>query len=381
MKVNLISEADLVNNFGHGIWAVYRQQTKGLQESGVQVEKNRFIGGDCDLIHMHTYGPFSYMKANFTKKPLVMSCHTLPDEVQGSATFAKPLSIFFDAYLPSFFSKADVIITPTQFTKNELQKFHVKRPIYVVSNGVDTKKFRFSANKRKEFRARYGISEKDVVVYNVAEVIMRKGLDVFLEMARRFPQVKFVWVGRQPLGIFSASYSKVRYMLNTAPANVIFTDFVDDIVAAHCAGDVFFCPTRFENECIALLEAASVGNPAMISDIRCFEGWMKDGKNCMKASSLDSYEQKLGRMIKDGSLRKRLGAGAKRVAVRKDIRKVSKDLLHVYRLAMKQRNERTAVEKAGIVWMAPIFGASSVFVAFLYAKDKILRGAVGGRKK
>jgi 1,2-diacylglycerol-3-alpha-glucose alpha-1,2-glucosyltransferase len=371
MKVNLISEADLINNFGHGIWAVYRQQAKGLQNSGVEIEKNRFLGSDCDVVHMHTYGPFAYMKANFTKKPLVISCHTLPKEVEGSAVFAQPLSMFFEVYLPSFFSKADIVITPSAFTKEQLEKFHVTRPIYVVSNGVDTKKFRFSAKKRKEFRAQYGIRDSDVVVYNVAEVIMRKGLDVFIEMSRRFPDVKFVWVGRQPLGVFSGSYSKLRYFVNTAPKNVIFTGFVDDIVAAHCAGDIFFSPTRFENECIALLEAASVSNPSVISNLPVFSQWMVEGKNCLKASELDEYEEKLNKMIKDRKFRKKLGAGAKKVAEKKDIRKVSKNLIAVYKIAMKQRNKKSAMDKASVIWMAPIFGISAMFVAFLYAKDKV----------
>lgn len=371
MKVNLISEADMVNNFGHGIWAVYRQQLKGLQESNIEIEKNRFVGDDCDIIHMHTYGPFAYIKANFTKKPLVISCHTLPKEVEGSATFASLLSVFFEAYLPSFLSKADIIITPSRFTKDQLEKFHVKRPIRVVSNGVDTKKFAFSAKKRKEFRKQYNIGSKDVVVYNVAEVIMRKGLDTFMEMARRFPEVKFVWTGRQPLGVLSGSYRKLRYMMNTAPGNVIFTGFVDDIVAAHCAGDIFFSPTRFENECIALLEAASVGNASVVSDLPVFEGWLYDGKNCMKASSLDEYEKKIGAAVKNRALRKRLGSSARKMALTKDIRKISKELINVYEIAMKQKSQRSFLDKAGIVWMVPVFGFSLMFVAFLYVKDRI----------
>ncbi len=372
MKVNFISEAEFTNNFGHGIWSVYRQQLKGLQDSGVKIEKNRFFGGDYDVVHMHTFGPFAYLKASLTKKPLVISCHTLPDEVKGSASLSQGLSMFFEAYLPSFYSKADVIVTPSAFTKDQLRKFHIKKSTYVVSNGVETSKFRFSASKRKGFRSRFGISDKDIVVYNVAQIIMRKGLDTFLEMARRMPDVKFVWIGRRPFGFLSGDYMKIRYKIDTAPKNVIFTGYVDNIVAAHSGGDIFLCPTHFENECIALLEAASTGRPAVVSDLPVFQDWLTEGKNCMKASSDEEFYKKLCRMVTDTRLRKRLGSNAKKVAEKKDIMNISKDLMNVYEVALKTHKKKTLGSKLSLLGILPVFVFGSMIIAFLYAKDKVL---------
>lgn len=50
-------------------------------------------------------------------------------------------------------------------------------------------------------------------------------------------------------------------LVRAAPENRTFTGYVEDIRGAFAAGDVFFWPSKNENEGMALLEAMACGKP------------------------------------------------------------------------------------------------------------------------
>jgi glycosyltransferase involved in cell wall biosynthesis len=373
MKVNFISEAEIINNYGEGIWAVYKQQLKGLMDSGLQVSSNKFLFDDTDVVHIHTFGTLAYMKASITKKPLVISTHTLPNEAVGSVFSSSTISNFFEHYLPRFYSKADIIVSPSKFTKESLKKYNIKKPIFVVSNGVDTKKFRFSKAKRIEFRKKHGIKEREIVVYCVGQIIMRKGVDKFIKLARAFPDIKFIWVGRRPFGKLSGDNKKIDIFMKKAPRNVVFTGFVDDVVAAHCAGDIFLLATSFENECIALLEAAAVGNVVLVSNLPTFDEWLTHGKNCIKCDSYESFRDKLKMLIKNDNLREKIGKNAIKMAKKKDIRNVSKNLVRIYKIAMniKKRENTMKTNMKQKLTMMVAFMLFTVFGILFFMRDRV----------
>ncbi|MBI2233169.1 MAG: glycosyltransferase family 4 protein [Candidatus Aenigmarchaeota archaeon] len=374
MKVNLISEAEMINNFGEGIWAVYRQQSRGLEKAGVKVIYNKFVNDLSDVVHIHTFGTLAYMKASLTKKPVVISAHTLPKEVIGSVAHSSAVSDFFHYYLPYFYSKADVIVAPSEFTKKSLEEHGIKAPIFVVSNGVDTKKFRFSTGGRREFRKKYGIRMDELMVYCVGQVILRKGLEKFIRLAREFPKIKFVWIGRRPFGNLSGDNRRVGRLVSGAPKNVIFTGFVNDIVAAHSAGDIFLMPTSFENECIAILEAASVGRAILVSNLPTFDGWMNNGVNCRKSNKYEEYRKNLSVLIKQQVVRRRLGREARKTAKKKDMEIVSRNLINVYKTAMTNETNTgdigiTFGQKFVVLLALLLFAAAGLL---FFIKDRVI---------
>jgi 1,2-diacylglycerol-3-alpha-glucose alpha-1,2-glucosyltransferase len=85
----------------------------------------------------------------------------------------------------------DVIITPTEYSKKLLQSYGIRKPIYSLSNGVDTDFFAPSAERRAIFRRKYGLGPEDKAVISVGHYIERKGLPDFIELARRMPQMRF----------------------------------------------------------------------------------------------------------------------------------------------------------------------------------------------
>ncbi len=265
------------------------------------------------------------------KKPKVASANAVPEETK-TYRFDNIIEPIAENYLPFFYNHADVIIAPTKFTKSRLRELGVKKRIELISNGIDTKKFKYSEKKRKIFRKKYNIKKEDVVVYMIGGICLRKGIDTFLEIAERIPEYTFVWIGKHFLNkFFEKKYGRVERMIKNAPENVLFTGFVDDIISAHCAGDIFFFPSYAENEGIAILEAGSCRRPVIVRNIMPYDEWLFNNKNCFKFNNEEELEKSIRRLGEDEKLRKRMGRRMRKTAEKKNISKTGKKLIKMYK--------------------------------------------------
>ena len=183
-----------------------------------------------------------------------------------------------------------MVLTPTEYARGLLEGYGLKRPVYSISNGVDTSFFRPDPSLRDAFRRRYGLCEGEQAVISVGHTIARKGLPEFLELARRLPQVRFLWFGWTDPRLVPA---EIRRAMEAAPDNVQFPGFVDRerLREAYCGADAFAFLSHEETEGIVVLEALACGIPMVVRDIPVYQGWLKDGKNVYKTSNTDEFVQ------------------------------------------------------------------------------------------
>ena len=88
-----------------------------------------------------------------------------------------------------------MVLTPTEYSRSLLESYGLKRPVYAISNGVDTDFFAPDPARRESFRRRWNIREGERAVVSVGHTIARKGLPEFADLARRMPEVRFIWYG------------------------------------------------------------------------------------------------------------------------------------------------------------------------------------------
>jgi 1,2-diacylglycerol-3-alpha-glucose alpha-1,2-glucosyltransferase len=200
------------------------------------------------------------------------------------------------------------------------------RPQTVVSNGFDSERLAGwdDPDLREQYRARYDLEPP--VVFMFGHVILRKGLRTFVETARAMPDVDFAWFGYlNPTGGRLDRFlqpRETRRLVAESPDNCTFTGYIEDPRGAFAAGDVFFWPSKNENEGMALLEAMSCGKPPVIRSIPTYD-WLEDGVDCVKVDSGagDSTERgerdaetafvdPLRRLCEDPELRVAVGSAA-----------------------------------------------------------------------
>lgn len=146
-----------------------------------------------------------------------------------------------------------VIVTPSNWLKNDAENsFLSEYPIKVIPNGIDLNVF---SEKTSEFRKKYKIENRFVILAVSFAWGYRKGLDVIVDLAKKIDNnMVIVVVGTTP---------EIDRIL---PSNVISihkTNNQAELAEIYSTADVFINPTREDNFPTVNLEALACGTPVV----------------------------------------------------------------------------------------------------------------------
>ncbi|WP_158057346.1 glycosyltransferase family 4 protein [Halorussus halophilus] len=322
-----------------GIGTAADHQRKALESTDVEVVTTPWTSAatalsgspfrEYDVAHCNLIGPGSIAVARHAKRndiPLVLHSHVTREDFaesfRGSNLLAKPLG----RYLKWFYSQADLVLCPSEYTKSILQSYPVDAPIRPMTNGVDADSLSGFETLREEYREKYDL--EGMVVFAMGNVFERKGLTTFCELAKA-TSYDFAWFGPYDEG--PQASSTVRKWTQNPPENVTFTGWIDDKRGAFAAGDVFCFPTKNENQGIAVLEAMATGKAVVLRDIPVFEEFFTHGEDCLKCDSFAEFGRALELLERDPGLRERLGKNAEETAAEHSLDAVGERLAATYR--------------------------------------------------
>jgi 1,2-diacylglycerol-3-alpha-glucose alpha-1,2-glucosyltransferase len=293
-----------------------------------------------DIIICPTFMPIAWYLIwafkHMYKCAVVQHAHTTVEDLVGGF-LPTSMAGFGASYLKQLYGLSTILITPSNHSKHAIEALNLpsEAPIMPVSNGVDLHKFSFSQEKRDAFR-KYLVKrfKRDVskpIILGVGVLWKRKGLDVFHEAAKGFPEFEFVWVGNYIID------KKIKEQYDDLP-NLTFTGYVPDIVAAYCGSDVFFFPSRAENQGIPLLEAAACKLPIVCRDLPTYD-WIQDGVHCLKGKDDENFPALLHQVVDDGKLRARITAAALENVQSHSIDRVIDQIEKIYRDAVNMNGK------------------------------------------
>lgn len=308
---------------GTGFVSSYKNYLKSLTFNKVKVTTN--FRDNYDILHINI--PYlaslkQIFKAKKKGKKVVISSHATAEDLQGVLRVSRlfyPLAV---KYYKFAYGLADVVISPSEYTKGLLIKYGVdKKKIFVVSNGVDLSKFK---NKRKKIKQK----KKCLTVINVANAIPRKGTFAFAKIGKSFPQCQFKWYGK----IFK-SFLFPR-LPKDIPINVKFCGYAPNIIKAYQKADIFFFPSYEENQGMVILEAAAMGLSIVVRDLPVYRGWLKNNINCLIGKNDHELKKQLRKLIANPKLRKKLSVNALELAKENDLRRTGKQLKKIYQFLL-----------------------------------------------
>jgi glycosyltransferase involved in cell wall biosynthesis len=309
-----------------------RNQRKILDK--YDIEYSEKFDEDADILHLNLMGPRSIYYAWKAKRkdiPVVVHAHQTAEDFEESFALSNILAKPMRPYLEWAYDFADHIISPSEHNK-EVMESYTDTPKTVISNGFDSDKLEGHEKLRDEYLEKYDLEPP--VVFCVGHVIERKGLQTFIETAKEFPDTDFVWFGwinpTGEKGIIDRLIrsNKTKKLVEQSPDNCKFTGFIEDVRGAFAAGDIFFFPTKNENEGMALLEAMDCGKTPIVRDIETFN-WLDHDDNCLKAS--EDFSIVLEEVLEDKDKRDRIGRSAKVKSENFKLEKIGEDLVDVYR--------------------------------------------------
>jgi len=285
---------------------------------------------DTEAVHVNTVLPDSVLAAlgaKLRRRKVVWYGHSTMEDFRGSFKGSNALAPLFRRWITFCYGLGDVVVTPTEYSRELIESYGLKKPVYSVSNGVDTEFFHPDLAARASLRARYGLPENGKVVVSVGHMIARKGVTEFLELARRFPEVRFLWFGWTDPRLIP---HEVTQAIQNAPANVTFPGFVgrEELREAYQGADAFAFLSHEETEGIVVLEALACGAPTVLRDIPVYDGWLENGKNVYKASNDDEFQRTVEGLL-EHSLPDLTAAG-RAVAEERSLEQVGKRLREIY---------------------------------------------------
>lgn len=146
------------------------------------------------------------------------------------------------------------IVTPSAWLKDLVKQSFLKDyPVKVINNGIDLSIFRPTES---DFRKKYSIGSKKMILGVAFDWGYRKGLDVFVELANRLDKNEYqiVLVGTN---------DEIDKWL---PLNIISihrTNNQVELAEIYTAADLFVNPTREENYPTVNMESIACGTPVL----------------------------------------------------------------------------------------------------------------------
>lgn len=302
-----------------------------------------------DVVHINTIFPGSLLmslRARRQGRRVVYYAHSTMEDFRNSFTGANLIAPLFKKWITFCYNTGDIIITPTDYSKQllESKNYKIRRPVYSLSNGIDTKFWKPDAAAGRRFRNKYGIPDQKKTAVSVGHYIDRKGILDFIEMGKRMPEMEFYWFGYTNLYLIPA---KIRRAIRQAPANVHFPGYVnrDELRDAYCGSDVFLFLTKEETEGIVLLEALACQVPVVLRDIPIYREWLWNGVDVYKGTTVEEFMDMTSSIVSGRAAD--LTAQGRRMAAERDFRRVAVRLQEIYRESGIRKQKK--IKKPGIV--------------------------------
>ncbi|MCR4369064.1 MAG: glycosyltransferase [archaeon] len=286
-----------------------------------------------DLVHVHTPFGVGWLGVRYAKRlkvPLIGTYHTLIPEFMmylpipflKHTKFAKKAAW---RYTNHFYGKCDLITTPSESMRRELEKNGSKK-VEVVPNAIDFEMFNSHAKKN------YAKNAHKIIYFG--RVGFEKNIEVLF-----FALKHLLWKDKKAHLTITGSGPALKFLKDLAKeekleSHVSFSGALrESELAKHVAQhDVFLTASTIETQGLTILEAMAAGVPVIGADFLAIPDSVKDGKNGFLFKAFDFVEcaKKSEKLLSSQLLRKKLGKGAIETARKYSIEKIASQWEQLY---------------------------------------------------
>jgi len=313
--INMMSQAHTVEGQGVGS-ATYEQiqlVSNGLR-SKFKVVKNKFK--TADICHYHTINPQYFMFMPFTKSKgkTVCSVHFLPETVDNSLQLPKPIKYLFYKYILAFYKSVDYLVTVNPYFIDKLCDYGIdrKKVIYIPNFVSKNQFYILDDGKKKKTRKKYKIEENRFVVLSAGQLQTRKGIFDFVKIAKKMPEVQFIWAGGFSFGKITDGYEKIREIVSNPPKNIKFLGIVkrEDMNEIYNMCDVMLLVSLEELFPMTILESMNCHKPILLRNLEIYENILFDFY--LKTDGVDNFVEEIKKLENDTEYYKKASNMSKR---------------------------------------------------------------------
>jgi glycosyltransferase involved in cell wall biosynthesis/ribosomal protein S18 acetylase RimI-like enzyme len=308
-----------------------------------------------DLVHTHTpkAGVLGRVAAGMCRVPCVVNTvhglWTTPED-----RLAKRLPVLAAERLAARFSDLELYVNGEDLAWARQAGVVRAERSRRIGNGVDLSRFHPAAippARVTALRRELGIADDELVVTAIGRLVAEKGYRELFAAAERvraeLPAARFLVAGGPDPD--KADALGGDELATAAASGVVLCGWREDVVELLAATDVFVLPSHREGLPLSAVEAAAMGRPLVLTDIRGCREVVDNGRDGLLVPVRDpeALAAAITRLLRDPDLRARLGEAARRrAAERFDQIQVHDDLIGWYRkfLGSKVRGEFGRIE-------------------------------------
>lgn len=292
--------------------------------------------GHFDFIHCHTPigGVLGRLAGHRAKIPVIYTAHGFHFYKGGPLKY-KLLYYPVERLLAPF--------TKTLITINEedyavAKRMAGKRAEYVPGIGLDLDRFRPDAEKRAETRGALGLSDDEIMILSVGEMIPRKNYGLaFRVLARLKNEPIYPLIRYYICGIGEQKEELERYARELGISDTVhFAGFCRNVEDMYAAADLFLFTSKQEGLPMALLNSMGCGVPAVCTRIRGNVDLIPDDTVGRVADDEKTLAAAVTELIGDRALRERISGAARRRSGEFSKERVHERMEAVYRRILQE---------------------------------------------
>ena len=217
---------------------------------------------DADLIHIQFPFLLGYQALKIARKmgkPVVFGFHVQPENLMWNIGVSLDWlnNLLYRFFVNTFYNKADAIISPSPMGKAMLEKFNIKPPVQVISNGLPQQ------FKPGSYQPRADLKDKFVILM-VGRLAKEKRHDLVIQAIKQSQysdQIQLVVTGK---GQLLEELQLLGQQLPN-PAQFLYVS-QEELIRLFNTAQLFVHASEIELEGMAVMEAIGCGLPALISN-------------------------------------------------------------------------------------------------------------------
>jgi len=299
-----------------------------------------------EIIHIQSHFAIGRNTVNTAKKlriPIVGTNHFMPENLVHYFYAPKPVEMMIKnmgwAYSLKTLNRLDAVTSPTKIAAGLLETVGIKKPVAVISNGIDLQTFKPS-NDGAYLAERYNIPAGKPVLLFVGRLDKEKFLDLVIralaKVASQIP-VTLVIAG---VGAERNKLERLAADLNMQ-SNIIFTGFVpdEDLPNLYTLADCFIMAGTAELQSIATMEAMASGLPVLAVRAMALPELVRNGENgfLFEHGNINQMAEQIVMLLGDESLRQKMDQASLQIIQSHNIDRVIEEFEALYKEVAKPR--------------------------------------------
>lgn len=300
---------------------------------------------DFDIIHGHSGGPISFLGwqlALLHNIPFIETYHTIWKHYKHYLPYHRLIKIRMIKKLTAFIGNdCDAVIAPTLKAKKDLLSDGVKKPVYILQNGIYTENFK---NIEKGFlQKNYKVPKNKKIILTVGRLEKEKSIDFLIKSFAVAHQTNagtalvVVGEGHDKESLIGISkYYGVEdcvYFIGLVPYK--------DLPKVYADSDIFVFSSHTETQGMVVAEALASGLPVVAVEDEAFEGVIENGKNgYLVKKDKEIFAGKIKYLLENVDLRIKMGHNCRKSAEQFSIYNTTKILEQIYEEVIFEKNNR-----------------------------------------